>query len=105
MKTNTEYQIYIGCRDGYLHDEIISDDALREMITQFFRKKEIDFSIYSTTGGYLHEDGVFVSEKTLCINIIGANELDIIKLAKSLSMFMNQEYSLVVKDMIKAEYC
>ena len=104
MKTNTEYQIYIGCRDGQLRDEIVSEDELREMVVQFFRKREINFSIFSTTGGYLHEDGMFVSENTICINIIGSDELDIINLAKSLSMFMNQEYSLVVKDIIKSEY-
>ena len=105
MKTNTEYQIYIGCRDSQLRDVIISEDELREIIVQFFKKKKIDFTLFSAQGGYLHEDGMFVSENTICINIIGNNDLNIIKLAKSLSMFMNQEYALVVKDIIKSEYC
>lgn len=105
MKTNTEYQIYIGCRDSQLRDEIVSEDELRETVVQFFRKREIGFTILSVKGGYLHEDGMFISENTICINIIGADDLDIIKLAKSLKMFMNQEYSLVVKDVIKAQYC
>ena len=105
MKKNTEYQIYIGCRDSQLRDEIISEDELREMIVQFFRNKEIDFSLFSAKGGYLHNDGSFVSENTICINIIGNDDLDIIRLSKSISMFMNQEYALVVKDIIKSEYC
>ena len=104
MKDTTEYQIYIGCRDSQLQDEIISEEELREMVLQFFGRKKIDFSMFSTKGGYLHQDGTFIIENTLCINIIGSYDLDIIKLAKSLSMYMNQECSLVVKDCIKAEF-
>lgn len=104
MKTVVEYQIYIGCWDGQLRYEMISEDELREVIVQFFKKKEIGFSILRAKGGYLHDDGVFISEDTICINIIGSDDLDIIKLAKSLSMFMNQDYSLVMKDIIKSEY-
>lgn len=105
MKDNTEYQIFIGCRDSQLQDEIISEDELREMVVQFFRRNEINFSMFSAKGGYLHEDGRFISENSLCINIIGSYDLDIIKLARSLSMYMNQECSLVVKDCIEAEFC
>ena len=105
MKNNTEYQIFIGCGDYHLQDEIISEDELRKVVTQFFSRKEIDFSMFSTKGGYLREDGRLVSENTLCISIIESDELDIIRLAKSLSMFMNQERSLVVKDVIKTVFC
>lgn len=105
MKTNTEYQIYIGCQDSQLRDEIISENELREIIVAFFRSKEIDFSMFSAKGGYRRDDGSFVSENTLCINIIGNDDLDIIRFAKGFSMFMNQEYALVVKDIIKSDYC
>ncbi|MBP5363488.1 MAG: hypothetical protein J6Y71_10810 [Ruminococcus sp.] len=103
MKDNTEYQIFIGCCDSQLSDEIVSEDELKAMIVQFFKKKEIDFSVFSSKGGYLHADSSFAYENSLCINIIGSSDLDIIRLAKNLSMFMNQECSLVVKDIIKAE--
>ena len=103
MKENTEYQIMIGCHDAQLRDEIVSQDELGAMIVQFFKKKEIDFSMFSAKGGYLHDDRSFVYENSICVNIIGSCDLDIIKLAKSLSMFMNQECSLVIKDRIKAE--
>ena len=104
MKDNTEYQIFIGCSDSQLLDEVVSEDELRETVVQFFSKREIDFSMYSAKGAYLHDDGSFVSENSLCINIIGADDLDIIRLAKSLSMFMNQACSLVVKHIVKSDY-
>ena len=104
MKGNTEYQIFIGCHDSQLQDEIVSEHELMEVVGNYFRKKEIDFSMHTAHGGYLHDDGSFVSENSLCINIIGAYDLDIISLAKNLSMFMNQECSLVVKNSIGADF-
>ena len=105
MKNNTEYQIFIGCGDYHLQDEIISEGELREMVAQFFRRNEIDFSMFSAKGGYLRQDGRFISENTLCISIIDSDDLDIVRLAKSLSMFMNQERALVVKDVINTVFC
>ena len=105
MNNNVEYQIYIGCRDNQLRDrELVSEDELRDMVSSFFERNEIDFSIFSAKGGYLHENGWFVTENTLCINIIGSSDTDIIKLAKNLSMYMNQEYSMVVRSYIQTKF-
>ena len=105
MKDNTEYQIFIGCHDSQLQEEYVSEDELKEMVVQFFERKKINYSMFSAKGGYLHKDGRFISENSICINIIGSYDLDIIKLAKNLSMYMNQECSLIVKDCIKADFC
>lgn len=104
MHDNTEYQIFIGCHDSQLGDELVSRDELKDMVIQFFKQKKIDFSMLSARGGYISENGGFVSENSLCINIIGAYDLDIIRLARSLSMFMNQECSLVVKSAVRADF-
>lgn len=105
MKDNVEYQIFIGCSDSQLQDEVVPERELREMVTQFFERNEIDFSMLSARGGYLHEDGRFTTEDTLIVDIIGAADLDIIRLARSLSMLMNQESSLVVRNPLKTEFC
>ena len=102
---NIEYQIFIGTRDYHLNDEIVSEDELRELVVNFFKREEIDFSVFSAKGGYLRTDGVFISEDSLCINIIGSDDHTITKLAKNLAMYMNQERALVVKDVIKTEFC
>ena len=104
MNENTEYQIYIGCRDPQLDEELVNRDELKETITQFFEFQKISFSTYDAKGGYLHDNGEFIYEDSICINLIGAQDFDIIKFAKSLSMFMNQECSLVVKETVKSEY-
>lgn len=104
MKENTEYQIYIGCQDSRFKSELVGADELKELVVKFFKKKEIGFSMYIAKGGYLHSDGTFITEDSLCINLIGTSDLDIKKLARSLSMFMNQECTLVVKDIIRSQY-
>lgn len=105
MNNSVEYQIFIGCIDNQARDkEIVSEDELKEIVSTFFEKNKIDFSIFTAKGGYLHNDGWFVTENTLCISIVGSSDLAIIKLAKSLSMYMNQEYSLVVKKDVQMSF-
>ncbi len=104
MKDDVEYQMYIGCKDISLHDEVVSKDDLTEMVVHFFESKKIDFSLVPAKGGFLHEDGWYAVEDTLCINIIGSRDVDIMKLGKSLSMFMNQECVLIVKNNLQSEF-
>ena len=99
-----EYQIYIGCRDRQTRGSLVKEQGLREMVVSFFRRKKIDFSVLSAKGGYRFDDGSFVVEDTLCIDIIGALEMDIIGLARSLSMFMNQENVLVTRSPLKRSF-
>lgn len=104
MENNTEYQLFIGCNDSQLRDEIVNEHELRELISLFFARKKIDFSLFSAKGGYTHGDGGFTIENTLCVNIIGANDLDMRKLASSLSMFMNQECILIMRNALNTEF-
>ena len=104
MEDSYEYKIYIGCRDSQSRDEIIREQDLQEMVSAFFRRRETGFSMLNVTGGYRHDDGSFVTEDTLCISLIGAPDLGIVKLARSLAMIMNQESALVVRTPLKTDY-
>lgn len=104
MRDNVEYQIYIGCKDACLHDEVVSIDALTEMVVRFFAAREMDFSLVPAKGGFLHENGWYDVEDTLCINIIGSSDVDMIKMGKSLSMFMNQKCVLILKNNLQTKF-
>ena len=104
MRNRIEYQIYIGCKDFFLQDEVVTKEALTEMVVNFFTSREIDFSLVQAKGGFLHADGRYAVENTLCINIIGSSDDDIIKLGKSLSMIMNQESVLITKNDLQTEF-
>lgn len=104
IKNTTEYQIYIGCNDVFAQKEIVSEEELRNMVRAFFERREIAFSMISLKGGFLYANGGYVLEDTLCINIVTDNEEGIKALAKDLSMYMNQESILILKNSLSAEY-
>ncbi len=105
MENSYEHQIFIGCYDLKAEREAISESRLREMITYFFESRKIDFSMLSCQGGYLHEEGWFITENSICIDVIGDPDLDVISLAKKLSVYLNQESILVVRNALKTDFC
>ncbi len=103
MKSSIEYQIFVGCDDPYLKSAYINDDELTDLISNYFIRKNVDFSLLKSTGGYLYADGDYAIENGVYISIIGAQEEEILKLSKSLSMYMNQEKSLIIKNDLKVK--
>ena len=101
MQNSIEFQLFIGCTDPQTLEEVVTEKELKKMVCKFFERNETDFSMFSAKGGYLHKNGSFIIENTLCINIIAASDLDIFRLAKNLSMYMNQECSLIIKTPLK----
>lgn len=104
MDEKIEYQIFIGCHDQYFNNEYVTNKELTELIVKFFARREVDFSLFNAQGGYLYEGGNFQIENSICVDIIGANEGEIIQLAKNLSMYMSQESSLIIKNPLKIEF-
>ena len=104
MNETFEYQIFIGCNDSQLNRELVTIEELIEMATHYFEQEKIDFSIVRATGGYRSRGGWYATENSLCINVIAPSNVDILKLAKSISMIMNQEYSLVIKKPVEIKF-
>ena len=70
----------------------------------YFQKKKIGFTISSGKGGYLYKDGKYILENIIIITLVGDQGIDIFRLAKNLSMFLNQEASLVMKHTVEKRY-
>lgn len=104
LQDTVEYQVFIGCHDPQQRGEAIDREELGQMVARFFERNQIDFSILRARGGYQYANGEFVTEDSLCINIVGEPGLDIVKLARSLSMYTNQECSLIVRNALQTEY-
>jgi hypothetical protein len=105
MKDSFEYQIYIGCNDSQLHTEIVSEAELKDMVSRYFERIHMDFSLLSLKGSYLYENGWYITEDTLCINIIGNSSLNIKGIVRGLSMYMNQKCCLIVRKPLKTDFC
>ena len=99
---NQEYQLFIGCHDTAIDDELVEQKELEKMIVDFFKREEVDFTIVHNEGGYLYNNKKFVLEHSLCINIIGSDEKKMVRLAKALSMYMNQESVLLCRSPIQS---
>lgn len=104
MEDSFEYQIYIGCRDSQLREELVPEEELRNLIASYFERKQMDFSLLSLKGGYLYEDGWYATENTLCISIVGKSGLNITKIARGLSRYMNQKCCLITRNPLKVAF-
>lgn len=104
MNNDVQYEIYIGCGDQQTKEEIVSTEELGEIVDEYFQKKKINYSMQHVGGGYLHENGKFVIENTLCIILVGKQNFDIVKFAKGLSMYMNQECLMITKNDLLSEF-
>ena len=104
MTPAIEYQIFIGCNDSQLNKELVAIENMIEVISIFFEREKIDFTLFRATGGYYHENGWYITENSLCINIINPSNIDIFKLTKSISMIMNQERALIIKNVIEKKF-
>lgn len=102
FKQDIEYQLFIGFHDAAFNDEYVEVKELEKIVLDFFKRENIDFTLLKNEGGYLYNNNQFVLEHSLCINIIGATEKEMVRLAKSLSMYMNQESVLLTKSAIRS---
>ena len=100
-----EYQLFVGLHDAMINDELVKEAELEKMIIGFFEKQKVDFTIFKCEGGYLYGDKNYVLENALCINIIGVRESNMLHLAKAVSMFMNQDSVVLVRNRIKSIIC
>lgn len=104
MHDSIEYQIFVGCNDSQLKEEIVSEQELIEMVTGFFERKKINFSMFSNKGGYTYDTCDFVSENSICVDFIGDPDLDIVGFAKDLSIYMNQACALVTRTAVMTSF-
>ena len=105
FKDNQEYQLFVGFHDIATDNEFVNEKELEKIVIDFFSRENVDFSLLKSDGGYLYNNHDFILEHSFCINIIGASEKEMIRLGKSLSMFMNQESVLLIRSPIKSEFC
>ena len=104
MQQSVEYQIFIGLNDSQVYEEVVNEKELAEMVSNYFERNKIDFTIVNAKGGYSYDSNNFVTESSLCINIIGNTKMDIKKLTRNLSMLLNQESILVVRNKVKQKF-
>ena len=99
-----ETRLYIGLNDAETKKQIFETEQYVEQLKNLCFTYHVPFSMAFEEGGYFHENGEYVEEKTLVLTLIDAEKDIIQKIAKDLCGLFNQESILVTEGNIKGCY-
>lgn len=101
MKTD-RYTIYVGLNDGDGKEQLYRTEEFEQVLYMVCRHYKVSFSINQMSGGYFHDDGLFVQEKTLQISLLGASKVAVDEISNDVCTFFNQEAVLVIHDVVES---
>ena len=99
-----ETRLYIGLNDAETKKQMFETEQYVEQLKKLCCTYHVPFSVAFEEGGYFHENGEYVEEKTLVLTLIDAEMETIQKIAKDLCSMLNQESILVTEDLVKGYY-
>lgn len=89
------YKIYIGMNDKDTLQQLCSTEDFINIVKGICEDYQIAFSMDEQIGGYMMANGTFITERSLILSITGFDETQILQLAESLRVILNQETILV----------
>ena len=92
MKQQT---IYIGLNDAETREQRFDTEKYVSILKRVCRSYAVAFSMHMLDGGYFHDDGTYVEEKTLALSMIDVDEGIVSEIAKDLCAFFHQESVMV----------
>lgn len=95
MDRMRQAMIYVGLNDAETHEQKFSTDMYLSVLKHVCRGYHTAFSVNEISGGYFHEDGTYVEEKTLVLTLLDISETTIQEIARDLCAFFHQESVMV----------
>ena len=95
MKDVRQAMIYVGLNDSILHEQKFETERYISILKKVCKSYRVAFSMNTIDGGYFHDDGTYVEEKTLVLTLLDVEEEIIEEIAKDLCAFFNQESVMV----------
>lgn len=86
-----KFTLYLGLNDKDTKVQKISTIEAYKMLTNVLMKNFEGATIFEATGLYKHDDGTFVIEPTLRIELLFAEEHEVRALVEMLKLMFNQE--------------
>ena len=85
--------------------EVMEMNHICNELIKVYNAYQIGFSINRKLGGYLHSDGSYVTENSICVTLIGnPTDQELFEYIEILKKTLNQESILVVQQIIDSEY-
>ena len=104
LKRVKRYTIMIGMNDCLSHKQEIDEEKIIRLTNNCCKNYGLSFSSVIQSGGYIHENGNYVMEKSLNLVLIDADEFAVNELAKDICCFINQESVLITVDDVACYY-
>ncbi|MBR2577734.1 MAG: DUF3574 domain-containing protein [Erysipelotrichaceae bacterium] len=104
MERQKQANIYIGLNDGDTKKQKYDIERYRNVLKDVCKAYHCAFSLYLADGGYFHDDGTFVEEKTLVVMLLGTPEETVKEIAKDLCAFFNQESVMITYDTAEVHF-
>ena len=99
-----ETRLYIGLNDSETKEQMFETERYLEELKKLCFIYHVPFSVGMEEGGYFHENGEYVEEKSLVLTLIDAEKEIIQKIAKDLCALFHQEAILVIKNAVQGCY-
>lgn len=93
----------MGLNDKDKKVQLINTLEAYKIVSNLIASKFEGGTIFEAKGIYKHNNGVIITETTLRIELLFANENDVRELANTLKILFNQESIAVQKEIINSE--
>ena len=104
MTHMTETRLYIGLNDADTKKQLYETDQYKELLKKICYSYHVPFSVGIEEGGYFHENGEYVEEKSLVLTLIDIDKEDIRRIAQDLCSLFHQESVLITEDVVRGGY-
>ena len=98
------YSIFVGLNDKDEKIQKIQTEKIIRLVTNCCKGYSMAYSAFMQEGGYIHDSGDYVLEKSVCIVFIDPDERLVEEVGKDLCAFLNQESVMVTVDEVECYY-
>lgn len=99
----TKYTIYLGLNDKDTKTQQISTLEAYKVVTNLISADFGGGTIFEARGIYRHDNGEIVTETTLRIELLFADDSQVRRFCETLKKLFNQESVAVQKDVVNSE--
>ena len=89
--------IYVGLNDSVTREQKFETPKYISILTKVCVNYNVAFSLDLIDGGYIHEDGTYVEEKTIALMMIDVPKETVEEIARDLCAFFRQESVMVAE--------
>lgn len=91
MTTNTKHILTIGLNDKDTYTQKYDIITAYKLIENILKPRTNGYTMYETNGGYMHDNGTFISEKSIRVELMFISEIQVRIIANEIKTQLNQE--------------